>query len=94
MEVLYASLWSGGSFSIIGGGYATRNQKLGNKALKGLVCRLVFGSVVYNLWRTRNEFKYSGQPHTEEQILKKILWEVRVIIVGKVNFLRLERISL
>jgi hypothetical protein len=28
-EVLYASLWSGGSFSNTGGGYATRNKKLG-----------------------------------------------------------------
>jgi hypothetical protein len=58
----------------------------GNKALKGLVCRLVFGSVVYNLWRTRNVLKHSGQPNTEEQILKKILWEVRARIVGKGKF--------
>ena len=38
----------------------------GNKALKGLVCRLVFGSVVYNLWRTRNELKHFGQQNIEE----------------------------
>jgi hypothetical protein len=38
----------------------------GNKALKGLVYKLVFGSVVYNLWRTRNEVKHSGHPNTEE----------------------------
>jgi hypothetical protein len=25
----------------------------GNKALRGLVCRLVFGLVVYNIWRNR-----------------------------------------
>jgi hypothetical protein len=54
-----------------------------NKALKGLVCRLAFGSVVYNLWRTSNEFKHYGQPNTEEHIIKKILWKVRARIVGK-----------
>ena len=58
----------------------------GNMALKGLVCRLVFGSVVNNLWRTINEFKHSGQQNIEEQIIKKILWEVRARIVGKGNF--------
>jgi hypothetical protein len=58
----------------------------GNKALKGLLCRLVFGSVVYNLWRTRNEVKHYGSPNTKEQIVKRILWEVRARIVGKGNF--------
>ena len=58
----------------------------GNKALKGLLCRLVLGFVVYNLWRTRNDIKNSGQPNTEEQILKKILWEVRARIVEKRKF--------
>jgi hypothetical protein len=80
MEVLYASLWSGGSFSDMGGGYATRYQKLGE------YCKLVFGSMVYNLWGTRNEFKHSGQPNTEEQIIKKILWELRARIVEKGKF--------
>jgi hypothetical protein len=58
----------------------------GNKALKGLLCRLVFGSVFYNLWRTRNEVKHSGSPNTEEQIVKRILWEVGARIVWKGNF--------
>jgi hypothetical protein len=61
-------------------------QNWGNKALKGLVCILVFGLVVYNLWRTRNELKHSGQANTEEQILKKILWEVRARVIGKGKF--------
>ncbi|XP_059448467.1 uncharacterized protein LOC132179721 [Corylus avellana] len=63
-----------------------RISNWGNKALKGLICRLVLGSVIYNLWCTRNEIKHSGQPNTEEQLLKKILWEVRARIVGKEKF--------
>jgi hypothetical protein len=42
--------------------------------------------VVYNLRRTRNELKHSGEPNTKEQILKKTLWEVRARIVGKGKF--------
>jgi hypothetical protein len=48
-----------------------------HKSLKCLICRLVFNSTVYNLWLTINELVHAGQPCTEEQILKKILWEVR-----------------
>ncbi|XP_059430260.1 uncharacterized protein LOC132163900 [Corylus avellana] len=50
--------------------------------------RLVTGSVIYNLWRTRNELKHSGQPSTEEQLLKKIIWEVRSRLAGKGKFPR------
>jgi hypothetical protein len=42
------------------------------KTLKGLLCRLVLGSVIYNIWHTRNEIKHLGQPSFEEQILKKV----------------------
>jgi hypothetical protein len=55
----------------------------GHKTLKCLLCCLVLGSVVYNLWQTRNELKHVGIPSTKEQLLKKILWEVRTRIVGK-----------
>ena len=47
-----------------------------HKSLKCLICRLVLSSTVYNLWLTRNELVHAGQPCTEEQILKKIFWEV------------------
>jgi hypothetical protein len=58
----------------------------GNKSLKGIQCRLVLGSIIYHLWCTRNEIKHSGNPLTEDQMLKRILWEVRARIVGKGNF--------
>jgi hypothetical protein len=56
------------------------------KTLQGLLCRLVLGSVIYNIWQTRNEMKHLGHPSSEEQILKKVLWEVRTRIVGKGKF--------
>ncbi|XP_059451249.1 uncharacterized protein LOC132182059 [Corylus avellana] len=63
-------------------------QERMNKSLKGFLCRLVLGSVIYNLWCTRNELMHSGQPNTEEQLLKKIIWEVRSRIAGKGKFPR------
>jgi hypothetical protein len=54
--------------------------------LKGLLYRLVLGLVIYNLWHTRNEIKHLSQPSFEEQILKKVLWEVRTRIAGKGKF--------
>jgi hypothetical protein len=55
----------------------------GYKTLKCLLYQLVFGYVVYNLWQTRNELIHAALLSTEEQLLKKILWEVRTRIVGK-----------
>jgi hypothetical protein len=54
--------------------------------LKYLICRLVLGSNVYNLWITRNELIHAGHPCSEEQILKKIVWEARTQIAGKGKF--------
>ena len=51
-----------------------------------ILCRLVFGAVVYNLWHTRNELRHAGSPRTEEQILKKVMWEVRTRLAGSDNF--------
>jgi hypothetical protein len=33
-----------------------------NKSLKANVCRLVFGSTVYNICRNRNEIKHGSHP--------------------------------
>jgi hypothetical protein len=56
--------------------------------LKSLLCRLALGSAVYNIWCTRNELKHTGHPNTKEQILKKVLWEVRTRVAGKGKFPR------
>jgi hypothetical protein len=43
---------------------------------------LVFGFVVYNIWRTRNEIRHDGVPKTEEQLLKHIFWEIKSRVYG------------
>jgi hypothetical protein len=50
--------------------------------LKGLLCRLALGSTIYN------EIKHAGHPSTKEQILTKVLWEVRARVAGKGKFPR------
>jgi hypothetical protein len=47
------------------------------KTMMGVLCRLVFGSAVYGLWKARNAIRFCGVPSSEEQILKMIFWEVR-----------------
>jgi hypothetical protein len=59
--------------------------------LKGLLCCLVLDSVIYNMWHTRNAIKHFGHPSSEEQILKKVFWEVRTNIVGKGKFPKTRR---
>jgi hypothetical protein len=61
------------------------------KTLKGLMCCLVLGYVIYNIWYTRNEIKHLGYSSYEEQILKKVFWEVRARIAGKGKFPKTRR---
>jgi hypothetical protein len=56
-----------------------------------LICRLVLGSVVYNLCHTRNELRHEGISSIEEQILKQVMWEVRTRLVGKRDFPRTKK---
>jgi hypothetical protein len=57
------------------------------KSQKFLICRLVLGSTVYNLWLTRNKLILVGQPYTDKHILKNIVWDVRTRIARKGKFL-------
>jgi hypothetical protein len=54
----------------------------GKKTLHGLICRLVFGFVVYNIWHIKNEFRHDDVPKTEEQLLKHIFSEIRSRVAG------------
>jgi hypothetical protein len=54
----------------------------GKKSLHGLICRLVFGSVVYNIWHTRNDIRHDGVLKNKEQLLKHIFWEIRSRVAG------------
>jgi len=40
-------------------------QQWRKKSLNVNVCRLVFGSTMYNIWRNRNEIKHGSHPKTE-----------------------------
>jgi hypothetical protein len=57
-----------------------------SKSLKCMLCRLVLGFVVYHILCTRNEIQHFGHSLTEEQLLRRILWEVRARILGKGKF--------
>jgi len=39
-------------------------QQWRKKSLNVNVCRLVFGSTMYNIWRNRNEIKHGSHPKT------------------------------
>jgi hypothetical protein len=60
-------------------------SKWENKNLKGIIYRLVLGSIVYHIWCTRNEFQRYEHPLTEDQLVKRVIWEVKTRIVGR-NF--------
>lgn len=61
-------------------------SKWKTKKLLGVLCRLLLSSVVYHIWRARNEIKFQGRPKTKDQILRAIFWEVRTRITGKGKF--------
>lgn len=42
-----------------------RNWK--EKTLLGVLCRLVFGYVVYGIWRARNDIRFRGVPKSKKQ---------------------------
>jgi hypothetical protein len=54
--------------------------------LKAYLYQLVFGYVVYNLFRTHNAICYVNHLETEEQLLKQIVWKVRTRILSKGKF--------
>lgn len=47
------------------------------KGLRAVLCRLCLSASVYNLWKERNSIRHGNHLQTEEQILKRINWEVR-----------------
>jgi hypothetical protein len=56
------------------------------KTMKAYICRLVFGSSIYNIWRTRNALRHGNNPWSEEQLLKQIKWEVKLRFMSKGKF--------
>lgn len=56
------------------------------KSLKNVVCKLAWGSCVYNLWKQRNNVKFGTQPSSEEKTLQNKCWKVSSRVVGKGKF--------
>jgi hypothetical protein len=56
--------------------------------MKENLCRLSLGAVVYHLWMQRNDLKLGNQPRTEEEIVKRIIWEIRARMIAKGRFKR------
>jgi hypothetical protein len=56
-------------------------------------CRPVLCSIVYNTWRNRNETRHGSQPKTDGQILKKMFWEVRTRILGKLIYVYIRHVA-
>jgi hypothetical protein len=61
-------------------------QSWNGAKLEVYLCRLVFDSIVYNIWRNRKTISYINHPKTEEQLLKQIVWEVKIRILSKGKF--------
>lgn len=55
------------------------------KSLCIVICKLTLGATVYHIWKHRNNVKFGNCLYTEEQILKKICWDVISWILGKGN---------
>lgn len=50
------------------------------------LCKLVLGAVVYHLWKRRNDSKHGNVASSEDQMLKRIDWEIRTRIMGVGKF--------
>lgn len=46
------------------------------------LCTLSFGAVVYHIWKQRDDLQQGNVANSEEQILKRIDWEIRTRVMG------------
>jgi hypothetical protein len=53
------------------------------KQLQATARRLCFAAAVYNLWLNRNALLHGRAPKTEDGILSKIRWEVKVKLIAR-----------
>jgi hypothetical protein len=50
--------------------------ELKGQILQVSLCKLVLGAVVYHLWKRRNDLKHGNVASSEDQMLKRIDWEI------------------
>jgi hypothetical protein len=53
------------------------------KNVKDTVIKLCFAAATYNLWLHRNALFHGRSPKSEEALLSKIRWEVKIRLLAK-----------
>jgi hypothetical protein len=48
------------------------------KTIEAYLYRLVFPSTIYNIWRNCNTLRHNNNPYTEEKLIQRIRWEVKI----------------
>ena len=61
------------------------------KTMKTYLCRLVFASTIYNIWRNRNALRHNNNLYTKEKLIQHIRWEVRILFITKGRFKKTRR---
>jgi len=61
-------------------------EKLKGKGLRAVICKLVLGASVYNIWLQRSCRNFREQALSEESIMKAILWYVKNRVSSKKGF--------
>ncbi len=56
------------------------------KSLQACLGRLCFGSVMYHLWKHRNDLEHGNIPRLEEAILVQVFWDVHTRLLAKGRF--------
>jgi hypothetical protein len=56
------------------------------KTMKAYLCQLVFASTIYNIWRNCNALRHNNNLCTEEKLIQRIRWKVRILFTTKCRF--------
>lgn len=57
-------------------------QPARSEDLEAVLFRLCLSATVYNLWQERNHIRHGNHLQTEEKLIQKINWEVRMRILS------------
>lgn len=66
------------------------SAELRGKSLHVILCKSALETVVYHIWKHRNDDRHRNVLKSKEQILKIIDWEIRTRIMGIGKFKRSE----
>jgi hypothetical protein len=63
-----------------------RLEEWKGKTMNAYLCRLVFASTIYNIWKDRNALRHNNNPCIEEKLIQRIRWQVRIQFTTKGRF--------